>query len=110
MLNGPFSSHTFLLPKPPVALGFTTPARSSTPSSTYSRAAVLGDYYRTTSHRGRPSTTTSGLGASTAPERGCTGRSARENTGDRLGRDSQPSAGIADSQNNKTTGVGGEQR
>ena len=31
MLNGSISSHTFLLPKPPVALGFTTPARGWVP-------------------------------------------------------------------------------
>ena len=66
---------------------------------------------RTTSRRGRPSTITSAPGAWTAPGRGCTQPCASSACGFAcLKRDPQPSAGIADSQSVKTTGVGGEGR
>jgi transposase len=43
-----------------------------TPSSTSCVAGVLGAYFRTTSHRGPPSTTTSELGGWMEHGKGCT--------------------------------------
>src|SRR5215216_6965467 len=56
-----------------------------------------------------PSTTTSASGESTAPSKNST-RCCASTCGFALGRNLRPSAGIADSQSVKTTGVGGEAR
>ena len=90
--------------------GPTPPARYSMRSSTCSRAVVLGGCCPGTSRPGRPSVywwfgrwrtdgTFEHLNAAL-----------RQRVRIRFGRDPLPSAGIADSQSAKTTGVGGEER
>src|SRR5829696_6660065 len=64
-MNGVASVRIFPSPQGGDAPGFTAYGRSSTPSSTCSRAAALGDCCRGTSRLGRLSTTGSGDGAST---------------------------------------------
>src|SRR5215208_6882312 len=59
-------------------LGSTLYARSSTPSSMWSAAAVSGDCCPTTSHPGRPFTTTFASGVWMERGRGCTQPCARE--------------------------------
>src|SRR5215204_3498442 len=87
----------------------TAPARSSTPSSTSSRAAALGGFDPATSRPGRLSTGGLGGGAKVGTfER--LNAALRERLRVRLRRNLQPSAGVVDSQSAKTTGVGGEAR
>src|SRR5215218_61163 len=79
------------------------------PSSTSSVVVAPGAYCLTTSLPGRPSTITSGLGASTVPGKGYTPPCA-SGCGSVWAENPQPSAGIVDSQSVKSTGVGGEER
>src|SRR3712207_5924423 len=61
--NGVASARIFPSPQGGDAQGFMACGRSSTPSSTCSRVAVLGDYFPETSRLGRPSTIGLGDGA-----------------------------------------------
>src|SRR5215208_774823 len=72
MPSGSTSSLTCLLRELLGDPGDTPYARSLTPSSTSCAAAVLGACCRMSFHLGRPSTTTSGFGASTVLGRGYT--------------------------------------
>ena len=84
--------------------------RSLTPSSTSSKVAVPGAYCRTTSLLGKPSTITSGDGASTVPGRGCTPPCA-SGCGSVWAEILGPAPASSTAQSVKSTGVvGGEQR
>ncbi len=72
--------------------------------------SVPGDSYRTTSLHGRPSTITSGPGASRRHLGEDARRLVQACTRAHENRDPEPSAGVVDSQSVKSTGVGGKER
>ena len=74
MPNGPRWSRTYRRRNGAGARGCTALARSSTPSSTYSRAAASGGCCRGTFHPGRPCSTPSGCGGSTSGAKGVKAR------------------------------------
>src|SRR5215210_1608131 len=110
MRNGVASALIFPNPPEKGAPGFMACGRSSRPSSTCSRAVVLGDGWRRTSLQQENRLR---LVQEVALRVGSWERwnaELREPLRARLGRDPKPSAGIVNSQSLRTTGVGGTER